>query len=225
MYLLETVTPMVDVPPYVRGMGKFRENIITLYDIRVLFGMPTYEQELDAFVEDRKKDLMNWVNELERCATTGQAFTLATDPAQCRFGKQINSFRTENSSLRGCLSKIDAPHKQLHDAAETVITLASLNKTDDALAAVTEIRQTYYHAIISFLSEMAGVYHNTKREMVIAVNLGKATFGIIVDSVLGVEKLREIIPIPNVATSEYVSHIGLKEKDGSTVLMLNCSTL
>ena len=225
MYSLGTVTPMVDMPSYVRGMTEFREAVITLYDIRILFGKLSYKDELEAFVKDCINDHAVWVDELERCARTGNKFTLATDPAQCGFIKRMDSFKTNNNSIRGQLTKVAAPHRRLHQAAEDVVGLISMGQTQEALAAVAEIKATHYNDTIGLLNKIMDIYNESNREMVIALNMGKKPFGIIVDHIIGVERLREILPIPNVDAAEYVSHVGISDKDGSTVLMLDCSTL
>ncbi|MDR0381976.1 MAG: chemotaxis protein CheW [Oscillospiraceae bacterium] len=50
--IFDHATPIVGDPPYMRGVTRFREGMIPLADLRVLFGLPDRERTTEAELRD-----------------------------------------------------------------------------------------------------------------------------------------------------------------------------
>lgn len=192
----ENMTRLPDSPDFVRGLIMQRGNIVRLLDLRMLFGLDTIDVEREEFhqmLECRKEDHLRWVEELERCIETGDAFTLATDPHKCAFGKWYDQFESENNSVSHHLRKIEEPHRRLHESALAVTKCqqdCSQCKREKCLKTVMEeLKNELVPRIVSLLDEAQDVFRSSYREMSIIIEDQGRRLGLIVDQVLSVEDI------------------------------------
>ena len=64
-----------------------------------------------------KKKYIEWVETLEHIDGSGEKFTLAMDPCQCKLGKWYCSFKSDNQEAIFHPHKIEDPRARLHKAA------------------------------------------------------------------------------------------------------------
>jgi len=227
----ERVEAMPGAAKKVRGIINLRGSIIPLLDLRVIFDMPSMEQEYIEFrdmLEARKQDHLNWVKELKRCVETGDEFKLATDPHKCAFGRWYDSFETEYQTLRHHLNKINEPHKRLHRAAEEVFSCNQkheLCEREECLKVTLQrVEEEYVPKIVHLLDEAKELFRQQFHPMVVILNNGEELVGIIVDEVIAVENLEKIADKGDFSKfndSQYME--GVSQRPGSNGLILMLS--
>lgn len=191
----DELTKVPDMNPACFGLMPYQGGYVTIISLRTLFGMVTLEQEYDKFqvmIEDRKQDHLHWVEELERSVREHSEFHLAVDPHQCAFGKWYDNFESEQLSVNNHLSKIDLPHKQLHQCAEKVMRCYSENGDLDwpcAEGVLEQLDKKIVPQIVKLLDETKEIFSNYFREMIIVLENKDERIGLIVDEVLSVDDL------------------------------------
>lgn len=227
------VTPIPMAPPYVRGIITLRGEIVPLVDLRALFSLPSKKEEMDLFrkeLETRKQDHIDWLKELERCVSTGDRFTLTTDPHKCAFGKWYDSFESNNSDIAFALKKIEEPHRLLHESANQIVHLID-SKEPSAKEEMNHIIHTLYSKhltdVIKYMDQAIESLSQF-RIMNIVLNIDGVNVGILVDEVKSVEN---VIPVCNdeilqsTYHTKYVSSMARTEKDKEMVSVLNTNEL
>lgn len=199
MTLPKEIISMPKAPAHVRGVFELRGEIIPLIDLRVLFGMKSLLTEYHEFadmLEQRKQDHIRWVKELKASADEKRAFTLATDPHECAFGKWYYNFRSELHSVNHHLGKIEEPHKKLHEAALEVQNCQQNCDSCERKECLKEIfrrlSEDYVPKILSLLEESKEAFKDDFREMVVVLDKDKQKFGIIADEIVSVENLENV---------------------------------
>ncbi|MCG8673268.1 MAG: chemotaxis protein CheW [Pseudomonadales bacterium] len=93
-------------------------------------------------LEQREQDHVDWLDALEESVKTGVAFTKATDPHQCAFGKWYDHFAPDDEILADIMKDFDAPHKRIHSLAEKLLGLVAQNEKAKALNILEKERNT-----------------------------------------------------------------------------------
>lgn len=224
--ILGGVTPMVDAPPYMCGIANFRGDMISLIDMRALFGIKPMAEQLRDFMQGRIGDHERWMAALESSAETGSTFTLATDPHACAFGKWYDSFKTDSNALNLLLGKIDHPHKKLHASAIDVNKAIAEKRLDDARQIVVQSKNTSFKETIELLRQVDTTYAEDSNTMLIVLDVDGHIFGIVVDNIISVEFISRMLPVPQGGrNSPYVAQLGKRDRDDATVLFLNVDAI
>jgi purine-binding chemotaxis protein CheW len=226
--VLGKVTPMVDSQPYCRGVVLFNGQSIPVFDMRGMFGIGNYAEELHNFMMQRIQDHEEWVAALEDHVASGVPFDKTTDPHQCAFGKWYDNFETDNSYLGMYLKSVDKPHKDIHETGEMVLRLMKEGKTGEAREAIQEMKATSFAKTKEILSGAAAVYEEGAREMLIIISTGGETRGIIVDSINSIKRLEDMCGVPPVRNSgdRYIEDIAVdKDSNDDLILILDAKLL
>ncbi len=189
------VTPLPDAPDIYCGLVERRGEVYPLLDMRKTFHFLSIDEEIEKFkkmMEQRKQDHINWVDALERCVSSGEKFTLATDPHKCAFGIWYDKFTKENHSASFHIKKIEEPHRLLHESASAVIRAVENGDKETAARLLKKDREDYVPKIISILDEAENAYRNTFRETVVVLSDGTQMLGLLVDEVLAVDKIEPV---------------------------------
>src|SRR6266542_952848 len=67
MVCLSAVSPVPQVPRYIRGVINLRGQVLPVVDLRMRLGMPSAADDLEALLtifEAREEDHRKWINEL-----------------------------------------------------------------------------------------------------------------------------------------------------------------
>lgn len=217
-------------PPVFTGIFPYRDNFITMFDIRTAFGMENLAEEFAAFsdmLEQRKEDHIQWVTELERSIQTGDEFTLSDDPHACAFGVWYDNFESDNHLIISHLKKIEEPHNQLHHAANEVEECMHINDSQERESKLQQILSHIKHelmpAITGLLDETKDVFYATQfREMVLV--LSDSRLGLVVDEVLSVEYLlleKQENKLINSNCSDYICGVRESETYSDIILELD----
>ncbi|MDQ5911330.1 MAG: CheW-like protein [Pseudomonadota bacterium] len=148
-----------NAPEYVRGVVDYQGQPVYLIDMRKKIGIQPLAAEIEEFIElmnAREADHKNWLNALEQCINEGKAFTLATDPAKCRFGQWYLEFlpTVKNNNLSFWLKKFDPPHKRIHGIAQQVLDLLHQDKKEQAIQLIEKTRDGDLDRMIQLFSKL-----------------------------------------------------------------------
>lgn len=220
-----------DAPKSLVGLVNFREKVIPIISVRVLFGMPTLREESAAFtamLEQRKQDHIHWVQELNRSVQDNVPFTLAKDPHKCEFGRWFDHYEPDNHTIRFHLNKIEEPHRLLH---ETAAALEKFQKDPDQeqrqkkmKAAVLQAEELYMPKILDLLEEAKELFDAVNHSILIVIEHPLNTFAIAVDSVISVEELADAegkTDLQMLRGSQYLSKIKKSTKLTRLILLLD----
>lgn len=214
------------------GIIHSRGRVIPIINLRAALGLNTLEEDQAAFddmLEQRKKDHIHWVDELERCLEEDDTFHLATDPHQCTFGKWYDTYQTDNQIIAFHLKKIDEPHKKLHHTAH--LAFECPRHCDDCerekclREQLKEDANTYMKIVVELIDQAKTIFRENARTMcVIVKDKQNSLLGLLVDEVLAVETLAlKNLPVScmNESGPQLLSHIGEKQGSTETILVLN----
>lgn len=216
------VQPLPEQPETIRGIAQMRGNMVPLLEMRKIFGKKLFceeKQEFEDMLDLRKAEHQHWVNELERTAQAGEPFTLATDPHKCAFGRWYDSFISESHSINSYLSRIEEPHRKLH---ETAMEIQKCNREQVCVdGRLQRLRNEYEPKIISLIEGAKEVFEKNQREMVITIKYQEQEYGLIVDSVLSMENLQLLSdegPMRTMAPLQWTCGVA-QSKGGMTLLL------
>lgn len=231
MLMPEQVVRFPEAPEYCKGLIHLRGQVIPLVDLRSLFGLPTLQQEYDAFcamLDARKQDHINWVRELERCMQEDIPFGLSTDHHLCALGKWYDSFASDSTSVNFHLHKLDEPHQRFHAVA---VVYNECNRDHENCKRehclkleVNAARDTYMPLILNLLEEAKQVFLSSYQAIVIVIEGQQGTLGLVVDQVHSVETVQPISQDKSsdfFAQSRFVSGVGQSDKSTQNLLILD----
>ncbi len=188
------VTRLPGSPPFVRGVCNLRGSVIPMVDLRLRLGLPTYGTEAERIIsilQQRAADHRHWLEELEACTREERAFTLATDPEKCAFGKWYRSFQTDNVILSSALKTFDSPHRAIHHLAIQVNGLLEKGHRQDALALIATAKSGTLQRLLELFQRAEQTLRDTNREIAVFLDVpGCGRLAISVDEVLSVESIQ-----------------------------------
>jgi len=218
------ITKMPNQPEAVRGLIRLRDKVIPLIDTRHQLSIKTIENEraeLIQLLKDREEDHNRYIEELIRCAGTGESFKLNIDPKACKFGKWYYSFKTDNIVLSDFLTKFELPHNALHKLAARYNELISQNKTEEAATLVTNEQANRLAELKKLFAELIVKIDNDSREFAILYERANDTVAFSVDKVYHIMKIHadKIKPLPAQSRSDIAD--GVFEAEDKMCLILN----
>lgn len=203
-----TCTPMVETPEHIMGIVIFQGESVPILNLRALFGLGSYEDELAEFMHARIKNHEDWMAALEESVKTNTEFKLTTDPHACAFGKWYDTFESDNNSLRLHLQRVDAPHRAIHHSGEKVKALMDQGRQEEAMALVEDVKHTHFKETTQLLAEAATAFIEGARRVNIILEINGCALGILVDKIESVEYLENVQKLPDTLTDcAYVSMI------------------
>lgn len=190
------VTPMPDYPDYIKGVFRLRDEIIPVVEMRTILKMPSIQEEYEKIAdmfEQRKKDHIHWVEELNRSVRDRVPFQLATDPHKCAFGRWYDSFQTDNQPIMFHIKKIEQPHALLHQSAAQALhcdqNCEKCTRSECLKNTLGKAETVYMPQVLELLEQAKEVFKSHYREMCIVLTNGDVLLGLLVDEVLSVEDL------------------------------------
>ncbi|HTS16060.1 MAG TPA: chemotaxis protein CheW [Verrucomicrobiae bacterium] len=198
LLLMPPATRVPTTPPEIRGLINLRGNIIPVFDLRVKLGLPSIRAESESLVQmlqDREKDHLNWLRELEACVREHRTFGMARDPHKCKFGTWYDQFKTDRKTVRASLrlwttlQRMDEPHQIIHATAEKVLRKADQGDTKGALALIEARRHEELAVLIQLFAELRQILAEDNREVIIVLCFGSRRLALSVDSAEAVEQI------------------------------------
>lgn len=222
----KAILPLPDTPDYVRGSFQTANGLFSVIDLRRLFEWGTKEQETHDFfemIEARKRDHVNWVNELRKSHSQKTPFMLSKDCHRCALGVWRDNYDTKNLSIQHLFTRLDIPHSRLHELADD-----ALKDGTHAIQVMKEVETDLMPQILAILDEMkTGFQEHIFRDMFILLQ-GDANIALVADEVLNIESAREIsvcdasqMPVQNIL----IKNILQRTTDSVLVMELDIDNL
>ncbi len=219
--VLETITPMVGTNSDCRGVVLYHDVSVPVYDMKKIFHLEDNLEELDTMMQHRIQDHKNWVEELERSVAEDREFTLTTDPHQCKFGKWLDTFETDNSYLRMYLNGVHEPHRAVHETGISVNKLIHEGKKAEAQKLIEKMKESHYKKTVGILAGAAQAIKDSMREMLIVLQVENELKGILVDSITDIKVLDDLCGLPpNMETSAYIEGIARDVKPNHEIELI-----
>jgi len=181
-----------------RGVINYANQVFCLVDMRKKIGFKSMEVEIKEFaslMDAREQDHKNWLNTLMECVQQGKEFTLAIDPAKCRFGLWYNDYlpKVKNNNLAFWLKKFDVPHKKIHGIAKKADAFIYSGEKEMAIRLIEETRNKELKAMISLFAKIKEIYRSSQREIAIIIDpkFTGQPLALLVDEVIVIRNLPE----------------------------------
>lgn len=170
------------------GVTKFQGSIVPVLDFAHRIGVPSgmdSKSALLTILTERENDHIEWVNSLENTIKTGVAFTKATNPNECAFGKWYSHFDTRDETLKELLESFDEPHKKIHALAEALITLRDNGKQDEALERLVHERATTLRRLRALFGRARDQIQSGMRQVLLFITLDGKTprYALMIDEI------------------------------------------
>jgi chemotaxis signal transduction protein len=193
-------------PVGVAGVLKLRDRVFPVVDLRVLLGMSSMAAETASLVgllEERERDHVNWLNELEACVNEKREFRLATDPHLCKFGKWYDTMMADETArgrifsnnvtlervLLGILRQFDLPHQRIHGVALSVTQALAEQRVDQAHAIIEQTRTTDLAAVRRLFADTRTAVQEMMYPLIGVLEIQGRVIGVLVDTI---EAVRDI---------------------------------
>lgn len=228
LYQVDKITSLPKSPNEIRGVVKFRDQIIQLVDIRKILNVKGIDEDIREFeelMEARRNDHIKWLNTLDDCVKNEKEFTLTTNPHKCAFGKWYDTYRSNNTNLMFLMTfaRFNNPHLEIHAIGDKAKELIDKNDRKGAIALVEATRNTVLMKMMMLFDEIKQAYRESKREILVIIGDTTRSIGIAVDEIVAIEHLSELdedMLKSTITKTEYLMGTG-KRKDDSVVFLLN----
>lgn len=226
---------IVGVPesePYVKGIVKVRGAVISVLDMRTLFGYPTLEETAETFrkcMEKGRADHIEWVDELRACVSERRLFQKSADSHQCAFGRWLDSYEAPIPVVNAKLALIDEPHEEIHKIALRVNQL--LGEPDGevnhgALQRAVAEAEELKDRILNCIRAAETAFHDSFRMMLVTLQSDNdRSIALLVDEIVGVEKLQEVVhdsTLDKMDHSELIGDVAMDSSGTNLLLLLDC---
>lgn len=192
---LPSVVKVPGLPSHFRGVINLRGQVLPLLDLRARFGYKSLKQESEELcieLEQRKKDHMNWLEELKNSVEERREFKLATDPHKCAFGKWYDKFKTSNPDVQSILRRFDQPHKDIHAIAETVKSHEAKGEFETCMKIIEKTKNRELAEMIKLFAAMCKYLQEDLQEIAIILERSDGkSYAVALDQVSAVEQLTE----------------------------------
>lgn len=193
MIVCPDASPLPAAPAAVRGVGIRRGRTVTMFDARLLLGLPSRASETAQTIEllvAREQDHIRWVDTLLECIDTGRPFALSRDPSGCAFGRWYDQYEAPTVMLRHHMAKFDEPHRAVHALAEEAEALAKSQGAAAAHERIMLFKAETLARMLQLFEEARRLMREDLRELLVINDDGARWNGLIVDEVESVERLR-----------------------------------
>jgi chemotaxis signal transduction protein len=233
MLIAPEVARVPQTADWVRGVLNLRGQILPLIDLRKRLGLVSAVEEIEEFCDlmrQREQDHRNWLAELEASVREQRAFTLTTDPHQCKFGQWYDKYEAPNLVVAELLKRFDAPHQAIHRVAIDVADLVTQGNTSGAESLIANARAGVLNTMISLFTDLRNLIQDSQREIAVVLSGQAGKCAVCVDSVDAVEALASdsITELPRgemSAEGSLARRVGTRPRSGQLVLLLEVQTL
>ena len=200
----------------------YKGEPVDIFDLRKLFGYMSQSDYIKNVVNipQRIKDHVTFAQTLKDCVSSGEPFTLNTDPRKCAFGQWFYSYGAD-IEVKSFAEIIEPVHDKFHHAAQEVKILLSLGRTNEASGILDEIKELEKN-IVQKLNRLNEIMMKSITELNIILQVKEKKVGIIADNAESFEYLDEIQELPlSLITTKYIKRLGLSKKDGTIIFILD----
>lgn len=149
---------------------------VPIYDFAQLMGCEAEylkNIELLQILNNREKDHVAWMADLEHSLMTDEPFNKARDPNQCEFGKWYKTFHPQDELLADIMKDFDEPHKRIHGLADELLNLKDEGGLDKALAKLEYEKTRTMAKLLGLFKASKERLENITRPILLYINTGK----------------------------------------------------
>ena len=226
-------TSLPNMPPYFKGVVDFMGSAIPLIDTRVIFSLPSLQEEASDFVATfmrKKQDHLDWIAKLIDCVDNDKEISLERDPHRCAFGRWYDTFKPNTLALAVYTRLFNEPHVAIHNLATRA---EGLIKQGQKASAKQIIHAAEKNELVKLVELFDGFEEQMKlsyQEYAIVVSHQESTYALSADSVRYFEKLDSIagdVPLMGEVSEKLVRGIGRKKIGERTddIIILNLDNI
>ncbi len=170
----------------VRGMIKFREQVIPIIEMRLKMGMESLNEENTSLIEilkQREKDHHLYIEHLEECLLNDKKFTMTLDPKECKFGRWYYNFKSENIVVTNLLEDFEQPHNMIHEFAKNIVNAKTTQNNVIVMERFNKESKLKLNALVKLFNELYEKITLETRELAIIYEFGEKLLGFSVDKV------------------------------------------
>ncbi len=223
----EQVTLVPDTKPYIRGITNAYGRVMTLVDLRKVFGMQTTKEEYEDFagiIETAENAHKKWVGEFCRCAGCMEPFNMEKDPHRCAFGLWYDKYEAPIETVKKRMFKIRDPHYSLHHlGVDFDREMAKGAPNSEKLKKLAVKAKEIEKQILTCMDAAREAFRENYRTMMVEINLPDGQeVALIVDEIVGVEQIGQVYDdatVDKMARSRLVGNVA-STRDGKELLFL-----
>jgi purine-binding chemotaxis protein CheW len=178
------------------GVAYIRGRAIEVRDVRTSLGLPPLGNDIDELLdllEQRERDHVRWLAELEASVRERREFRLATDPHKCKFGlwydkimcdpAALAEFTGGDIELTSILEQFDTPHQKIHGIAKQTFDLLATGESAEALKLLETTRHNELDAMVRLFRRCRQLICDLRNGLVLVLNIEGSLFGITADAI------------------------------------------
>jgi len=220
-------TELVNTSRDVRGIAYYKNEPISVFDLRRLFGFMSKDEYTSRVVNlpQRIKEHEIYAETLLECINSGAPFKLTVNPRECAFGKWFYNYKQSNppGEAMTMLRKIEYLHSNFHETGKSVRDLIEKKNMEKAAEYREEIDDMKNNIAVE-LNGLQEMLIGQDSELNIVLQLKDKKIGLIIDSAESVEEIDEIQNLPpSVVTTKYVRRLGLSKKEKQIIFILEAA--
>jgi hypothetical protein len=161
-----------NTPAHVRGVINLRGKVLPLVDLRLRMGQPSALEDVEqmiAMLTAREQDHVVWLKELLGAVTEGRPFALARDPTECAFGKWYYSYKPEDIGFASVMSRIEVPHRRIHNLANAVLKRAEQGESEKAKEMILHTEKGELRTVVKLFEEARTAFRESQKEVAIVL--------------------------------------------------------
>ena len=174
--------------PSFLGYLDYRDTLVNVYDSAILLNRKRnrdYKNQLITDIDTYKKTHTDWLTALEQAIATNESFTLPRAPDQCTFSKWLHSFKTEDADLLAAMSKIEEPHRLIHQLADKLLELRDKGEGKRAMRLLSIEKGTTQKKLLRTFEQIQEILQRDIHPVIIHLTKDGATpcFSLVLDEV------------------------------------------
>jgi len=220
---VRNITPVPNVPDYVRGLFTIRDQLMPVIDLRKLLGLPDLSEERINTINEIEYEHRKWLETLKHSLETGIPFEGAVNPKKCSYGKWLEHYNTSSEEIQTAIKMLKKPHALVHASAEKAINLCKSSKEEALKCYEDETRVLMETVLKGFANLKKSIEKNiTEDQRVLVVMAGTFMVGYLVDSVNEVSRISKSVidEAPEIALTQKRELKGVAKLEGGERLIM-----
>lgn len=153
---------------------------------------------LSDLLQQRRQDHIDWLAALENSILTGAAFTKATDPNKCAFGRWFDQYQSNDAELRAIMLQFEQPHCRIHALAQRLLSLAvDEARVEEAIQILNEERHSTLQTLLALFDQADGRLREMVKPVALIVDLGRKLYALELDVIEDIHDFSESDWLPD----------------------------
>ena len=226
-------TTLPNMPHYFRGVIEFMGGAMPLIDTRVIFSLPSLQEEVMEFIqtfEHRKQDHLNWVAALIDCVDNNKEIALERNPHQCDFGKWYDTFKPNTLALKAYMRRFDKPHQAIHNLANRAEELTRQGQKATAKQIIHDAEKDELVKLVDLFDGFEEQMKRSYQEYAIVIAHQGIQYALAADTIKYFEEMDTIVkdvPLIGDVSEKLIHGIGRKKmgERNEDIIILNLDNI